>query len=288
MGSFDPWRAGDHGRTNFHMSPEHPPPPPWANATPPPQPGPADQSAAPPSSTSDRIPPAQWSTPFGPIRAGRGLPVGSRTQRARRGRGQLLVRLAFALIIVAITIALGLRHRAGEGPSLGSDPGKIGDCFTPASKPNANLHKVSCSSPKAGTRVIALAPNAFLSTPDCPPDTDAFVENRAAFPDKIACVVNLRAPHPGAPGAGGGVIRSGDCVSVSSLPPQINELPCASRTPSNPTVLGRVDNRSACPTGTVGTVVLQDVAHPVLCLDRVPPPDELGPSPTQPAPAQAP
>lgn len=191
----------------------------------------------------------------------------------------MVARLVVLGAFVAVGAALGINGLTSGNSSdgLSADAGKVGDCFTAAPNGTTTVHKASCSSPKAAVRVIALAPSTFLSTPDCPENTDSFVENTDSFGGKVACVVNLRGTHPGAPGAGGGVIRPGDCIDVSSLLSQVNEVPCAQRTPEDPKVLARVDSSTDCPAATKGVVTLQGVSHPVLCLDESPPPDQLGP-----------
>ncbi|SDG89819.1 hypothetical protein SAMN05421505_10951 [Sinosporangium album] len=101
----------------------------------------------------------------------------------------------------------------------------------------------------AVTRVVTGKPTA------CPPDTDDFA---AIGGSRTACLRNLRAPHPGDPGAGGGLLRSGDCVTARG-----QELPCAGGTWYGKAV-AVVRGATRCPSSTLTTVAL--TGGPVICL----------------------
>jgi len=95
---------------------------------------------------------------------------------------------------------------------------------------------VPCTDPRAESKIIALgAPfDALIPAkpfdPGCPEDTDAAYRptGKLPFQKRVACVRNLKAPHPGDPGAGGGTnIIAGDCVFiVGMLDNGYEELPC--------------------------------------------------------------
>jgi hypothetical protein len=86
---------------------------------------------------------------------------------------------------------------------------------------------VDCAEPAATAKVIKLLPELSLglSEPDCPDQTDLAVSG-IGLSSGTACLRNLRAPHPGDPGAGGGkasyrivkrVAAKAECNGVSSV-----------------------------------------------------------------------
>ncbi|MBN6051305.1 hypothetical protein JYK22_05115, partial [Nonomuraea sp. RK-328] len=87
----------------------------------------------------------------------------------------------------------------------------------------------------------------------CPDDADDVVR---IGDGRTACVRAYLEPHLGAPGAGGGMLRAGDCVALDG-----RERPC-----SQPGWYGKavaIETRaSACPSGTLDTVG----TGPVACL----------------------
>lgn len=84
------------------------------------------------------------------------------------------------------------------------------------------FEEVDCASDEATASVLARYNGPQASGPRCPDDTD-FVLHIAAVdtgtseqessPEGYACMRNLRPPHPGDPGMGGGPLTvAGDCV----------------------------------------------------------------------------
>lgn len=194
------------------------------------------------------------------------VPAGARLPSPLR-RKLLRLGIRLGVVLVAFVVLVGIiGHRLNT--ELHAEPGKVGDCFTASPRSDGQVTRVSCSSSKASTRAVALAPASFFTTPDCPDNTDSFLQNQNDFAGKIACVVNLRGSHPGAPGAGGGVIRTGDCVKVDTLFSSVDETACDRRSSGLAKVLARGQDRSACPAGTKAVLTLQGVSRPVLCLDQ--------------------
>ncbi|WP_203873453.1 hypothetical protein [Planobispora takensis] len=141
----------------------------------------------------------------------------------------------------------------------------------------------------ADGRVISMV---GLRAPDCPVITDEFVRittppvtpspkapaspaSKASSPkasdperaeagmsasrsDRTACVRNLRGPHPGDPGRGGGVLRAGDCLTLRE-----GERPCSAEGWYGK-VLAVVERSSACPREALDAIALDDRA--VACL----------------------
>jgi hypothetical protein len=131
-----------------------------------------------------------------------------------------------------------------------------GDCV--AARAGELLRVVDCAAPDASAR----ATRALADRPDneCPTDTDLAVAGGGT----LLCLVNLRAPHPGAPGQGGGVIRAGDCVANPATG-QTEELVCA-KGGYYATVLARVDRTALCPPPASEALSLRAASHPVACL----------------------
>lgn len=95
---------------------------------------------------------------------------------------------------------------------------------------------VECTDPRAQSKIIELGATfdtldaAKPLDPGCPDNADAAYRPTGALPlqKRLACVRNLKAPHPGDPGGGGGTNTiAGDCVFiVGMLDNGYEELPC--------------------------------------------------------------
>lgn len=95
---------------------------------------------------------------------------------------------------------------------------------------------VPCSDPRAQSKIVELG--ATFDTldagkpldPGCPDNADAAYRPTDVLPlqKRLACVRNLKGPHPGDPGGGGGTNTiAGDCVAiVGMLDNGYEELPC--------------------------------------------------------------
>ncbi|GIH91487.1 hypothetical protein ACFFMN_30450 [Planobispora siamensis] len=99
-------------------------------------------------------------------------------------------------------------------------------------------------------------PEAPASEASAPQKADA--ETSARRSDRTACVRNLRGPHPGDPGRGGGVLRAGDCLTLRE-----GERPCSAKDWYGK-VLAVVERSSACPRRSLDAIALDGRA--VACL----------------------
>jgi hypothetical protein len=142
--------------------------------------------------------------------------------------------------------------------------------------------RVSCEDAGAKGKVLKITREGrrssfqFGSTPepDCPEGTDGVARVSLKSGDAQyfeACVRNLKAPHPGDPGAGGAMIAKGDCVSSASFGFG-GEKPCSGDYYGK--VIARVDSDASCPAPqTQETMKLRSfgggsVSRPVLCLGQ--------------------
>ncbi|WP_051367809.1 hypothetical protein [Hamadaea tsunoensis] len=131
---------------------------------------------------------------------------------------------------------------------------------------------VPCSDPNAVTRIVAIGA-AFDPVTDrgsgdtgCPDDTDVAYRQTDMFPlgAHYACGRNLKDPHPGDPGGGGGPKTIvGDCVVViGMLDNGLEEVACR---PAGwfARVVGLATTAANCPTATISRL---PAASGVLCL----------------------
>jgi hypothetical protein len=126
---------------------------------------------------------------------------------------------------------------------------------------------VDCAGPAASAKVVKLLPETTLglSEPDCPDQTDLVVSGIGLRSHSgTACLRNLRAPHPGDPGAGGGILRAGDCIDDPIV--TVKEVPCSDRDKARYKIAKRVAARADCNGGPSVTLRDEDLERPVLCL----------------------
>ncbi|GAA4709456.1 hypothetical protein [Phytohabitans rumicis] len=103
------------------------------------------------------------------------------------------------------------------------------DCV---SDQGGSWHEVSCTAPEAQARVTKVSQaqgnQRFTVRPDCPPGTDLALSQPGTAGGTSTlgyfCARNLKPPHPGDPGEGGGIIEVGDCVHAEGE--SIDEVPC--------------------------------------------------------------
>jgi hypothetical protein len=93
-------------------------------------------------------------------------------------------------------------------------------------------------------RVCPAGTHRVVATPtresQCPADTDVIGTDAD---DRTVCLVALAAPHPGAPGAGGGLVRAGDCIPNIDVQGQV-EVPCVAGTAFHKVVAVVADSKS--------------------------------------------
>ncbi len=145
------------------------------------------------------------------------------------------------------------------------------------------FREVACASGAAAARVLARHAGRQSRGPLCPARTDfvlhisqhrpdADEDGDGAVPQGYACMRNLRAPHPGDPGQGGGPRTvPGDCVYLAAGL-QARETPCAAadaRAKHRPQyeVTATVGDRPSCPFGTALYLRLPD--HSTGCARRL-------------------
>ncbi|MDX2643076.1 hypothetical protein PV341_05705 [Streptomyces sp. PA03-1a] len=137
-----------------------------------------------------------------------------------------------------------------------------GECA--AGDPVGSYREVACSDPGARARVVGRLYGLLPASPSpapppttragdrCPPTTDFLLTVTAARPQGYACMRNLKAPHPGDPGGGGGPRTiAGDCL-YSSRKGQVKETPYDGSGPHAPQfrVVELARERRSCPRGT--------------------------------------
>ncbi len=72
---------------------------------------------------------------------------------------------------------------------------------------------IDCSQVTAGVRITRLVERG-QGAGKCPRDADGWLDTPAGQDPRTACLRNSRAPHPGDPGKGGGILRVGDCTLI--------------------------------------------------------------------------
>ncbi|MGR4882822.1 hypothetical protein ACIPUC_25920 [Streptomyces sp. LARHCF249] len=217
----------------------------------------------------------------------------------RRSNGGLAGFLAVALVIAGIYGAsqwLGKDDGKPKGSASAtaspsakpSDPGnpesssdtssswKVGDCGgpDPDNKPDG-YRPQKCTASGATFKAIDIKDASILpGSIQCPPGTDLMIEvsisygsgKKSGIPTNTVCGRNLSDDHPGDPGAGGGQLVKGDCVTD-----QAQEVACATGGSSTYKVLGLVKTKSECPSGTSEPMELtMAVGRPydVICADN--------------------
>ncbi|MDN3359851.1 hypothetical protein [Actinomadura sp. DC4] len=156
---------------------------------------------------------------------------------------------------------------------------KAGQCVSPAGlvgdQEGKEFHRTGCDADEAAAKIIKMTsrPLAGLSSPtDCPDETDAMVgveqtKGHLNLSNNVACIRNIKAPHPGDAGQGGGVFRGGDCVVDPQQSSKLEETPCTS--PHWATVVRWAENSASCPQGGSYDSVSLIAGAKVLCVRRI-------------------
>ena len=157
-------------------------------------------------------------------------PPGPPAPRQRR-RAKITVGIALP-VLAGLTIAV---IALSPGPSAPTGEWKVGQCVTPAGRvgdqDRVTVRRTRCDAKAAAAKVTKMTTyRLFIAQVACPEDTDALVRVDPNNPlaEDVACIRNLKAPHPGDTGQGGGLFRPGDCI----LDPDprwgtVKETPCA-------------------------------------------------------------
>ncbi|WP_368397273.1 hypothetical protein [Streptomyces sclerotialus] len=184
-------------------------------------------------------------------------------------------------VLALVLFLTGCQEASGTGPGAAGSArptgyGAVyldrGECSTRGR--GAAFHEVGCADGRAAARVLARHSGRQSRGVPCPARTDfvlhisahrpdADEDGDGAVPQGYACMRNLRAPHPGDPGQGGGPRTvPGDCVYLADGL-QARETPCGGTRPGarhQPEygVTATVRNRSSCPSGTALYLRLPD------------------------------
>ncbi|GGS17526.1 hypothetical protein AB0E75_18260 [Streptomyces griseoviridis] len=150
----------------------------------------------------------------------------------------------------------------------------VGEC---SSSGATRAAEVPCAGERAAARVVARHDDRAENGPPCPAATDFVLHISESRPSAdedgdglvaggYACMRNLRPPHPGDPGEGGGPRTVvGDCVYEAG-PGEVRETACAGTGGRAPgyRVTDAVTDRARCPAGT-GLYVRLGGERPVGC-----------------------
>ncbi|GAA4135785.1 hypothetical protein GCM10022416_18780 [Actinomadura keratinilytica] len=206
-------------------------------------------------------------------------------QQTPRKKGRLIALLAVGGAVVAVLLAATAVVVVRNGSDEPSGPVAAEQCIdkrldlsgkssTLRSVPSAL--RVGCKSDQAKgriTKVLRAGEGTFggftFSSEGCPDDSDGGARVRVSDTDTRywdVCVRNLKGPHPGDPGMGGGQIGPGDCISGEVA--FNREVPCSSSDWYGK-VIARVAQESQCPSPrTMETAKMSSSSdpRPVLCL----------------------
>jgi hypothetical protein len=170
------------------------------------------------------------------------------------------------LIMVGLGCVRGLATAGQRANGRAPYSGQLGtgDCVRLGSGANP-YRQVDCGDNRELGAVIAQFPGADQEGQSCPAETDLVLVTAGT----IACVQSSTAEHLGRPGAGGGIIMAGDCVTVTSAADsaaaEYAEASCDS-----PKAYEKVTARAAAPAGcqppAVRFMQLQTTVRPVVCL----------------------
>ncbi len=193
-----------------------------------------------------------------------------RPRRRNRRRAAVLVTVAVLvpqlLLAGVLAVRLGVlpggadRGTANAGAERPDEPLRLGDCVRREDTVGTRYVRVRCTDFRAYGNVIGVVKGSPTGTEACAADTDFFASQPAA----VVCLRQLSGPHPGDPGRGGGVYRSGDCVTTD-VTSGVSEVPCDSADVSE-IVTERVRTVAECLVPAVRFATVEAGATRVLCL----------------------
>ena len=149
----------------------------------------------------------------------------------------------------------------------GADEASAGGCAT---VDRGRATRVDCSASEARARLLAIAsPSDPARRKRCPAQTDDIVPMVDAVAES-GCLRRLTPPHPADRGAGGGILRAGDCIVDPSAGAPGLEVRCGSRR-DWATVAAMASGPARCSPPAVDVVQRPaPAAEPILCLARGP------------------
>ncbi|WP_344942192.1 LppU/SCO3897 family protein [Actinomadura miaoliensis] len=210
---------------------------------------------------------------------------GQPPQPAPRKNGRLIALLAAGGVVAVVllaTVAVVVVRNASDEPSgpvaaehcIDKRLDLSGKSSTLQTVPSAL--RVGCKSDEAKgrvTKVLRTGQGTFggfnFSAEGCPDDSDGGARVRVSAKETQywdVCVRNLKGPHPGDPGMGGGQLGPGDCISNSIA--FNREVPCSSADWYGK-VIARVATEAQCPaprTMETAKFTSSSERRPVLCL----------------------
>ncbi|GLY74654.1 hypothetical protein [Actinoallomurus iriomotensis] len=229
-----------------------------------PPPGPPGAYQGPPGPPGFPGPQAPWAGPGAP-------PYGMPPRRNKRAR--IIVAVAAPVVILLLIVVANLL------PNTSAPTGewKAGQCVSPAGQVGDQegkaFHRVGCDASDAAAKITKMTSAGLtgLEPTDCPDDTDAMVKvdqsgGHLDLTHNVACIRNIKAPHPGDVGQGGGLFRAGDCISDPAASSSLKEVPCAQSHWG--TVVRWADSASACPQGADYDAVRTLGGSRALCVRR--------------------
>ncbi|MFG3506227.1 hypothetical protein ACGF5F_12015 [Streptomyces sp. NPDC047821] len=170
-------------------------------------------------------------------------------------------------LLLAAALTTGCGPAGGDAPAGRREtvpgPGEVflaaGECTTRG----RDFREVPCGGDQAVARVLTRHGRPAADGPVCPRTTDfvlhvseshpaADEDGDGSVPRGYACMRNLRPPHPGDPGGGGGPYTLvGDCLSGAGRG-RVEETACDGSGARRPAyrVVEAVERRSRCPAAT--------------------------------------
>lgn len=200
--------------------------------------------------------------------------IGRHGRPAQRGRA---LRWGLAALAVAFTASCG-GDDLPSGAKRVDELSEVGDCLGPDPDDAEKFVQRDCGDPRANVKIIEMIGPSFMpfaGEPNCPGGTDAMVEARQGpvHDGRIGvlsqpstwCLRNLRPPHPGDPGMGGGQLRVDDCFVIATSG-SINEEACAGgTTPPKYRLVDVVSMAADCPPSGTEPIRVGDLPPKVLC-----------------------
>jgi hypothetical protein len=191
----------------------------------------------------------------------------------QRRRAKIIVGLAVPVLIGLFITVIAL------SPDTSAPTGewKAGQCVAPAGQVGDQegkaFHRTGCDASDAAAKITKMTSDLMTGAPaDCPEDTDAIVRvdqsgsHQLNLASNVACIRNLKAPHPGDAGQGGGLFRPGDCIQDPEQSVHLTEVPCASSHWG--TVVRWASGAASCPKGGSYGAVPMLTAKRALCVRR--------------------
>jgi hypothetical protein len=191
-----------------------------------------------------------------------------------RKRARIIVALAAPVLIGLFITVIAL------SPDTSAPTGewKTGQCVSPGGQvgdqEGKTFRRTGCDASEAAAKITKMTSGGLsgIGTPtNCPEDTDAMVSvdqsgGHINLSENVACIRNLKAPHPGDVGQGGGLFRAGDCIVDPQQSTSLKETPCAS--PHWATVVRWAADEASCPKGGSYDSVSLFAAKRALCVRR--------------------